>query len=145
MNRSVRAVTTFKQGYNCAQAVMSVFSDELGLDPRMAMQIASGFGGGMGRCSETCGAVAGAVMAISLKGSSADPENLKPSEKTYALVNKFITLFKERHGSVLCRDLLGCDISHRKVLLDARERNLFYTVCPNFVEDAVNITAGFFD
>jgi C_GCAxxG_C_C family probable redox protein len=144
MNKAASAVNTFKQGFNCAQAVLSVFSDELGLDPRTAMHIASGFGGGMGRCAETCGAVTGAVMALSLRGSLADQENLKPSDKTYALVQRFILSFKEIHGSVACRDLLGCDISKDDMLRKARKEGLFQSLCPKFVEDAVNIAAGLF-
>ena len=49
---------------NCAQSVLTAFSDELGLDRNTALRLARGFGGGMGRTGKTCGAVTGAYMVI---------------------------------------------------------------------------------
>ena len=64
MNRAETAVATFKGGFNCSQAVLSVFCEELGLDKETAARIAGGFGGGIGHLGETCGAVTGAIMAM---------------------------------------------------------------------------------
>ena len=53
----------FKQGYNCSQAVVLTFAEDFGVEPEMAKRIASGFGGGMGRMREVCGAVSCIVTA----------------------------------------------------------------------------------
>ena len=64
MNRIEKAVGKFKEGFNCAQSVLYSYADELGLPDDLAMKIATGFGGGMGRTQEVCGAVTGALMVI---------------------------------------------------------------------------------
>ena len=43
------AEANFKEGYNCSQAVFAAFSEEVGLPRQTALQLASGFGGGIGR------------------------------------------------------------------------------------------------
>ena len=43
------AAGLFMRGYNCSQAVFAAFSKEVGLPRQMALQLASGFGGGIGR------------------------------------------------------------------------------------------------
>ena len=57
----------FAEGYNCAQAVMFAFSEDCGLSPDLALKAACGFGGGMGRKQEVCGAVTGAILVLSLR------------------------------------------------------------------------------
>ena len=46
----------FKEGANCSQAVLAAFADDLGITEEFAMRLASGFGGGIGRMREVCGA-----------------------------------------------------------------------------------------
>jgi C_GCAxxG_C_C family probable redox protein len=93
----------------------------------------------MGRQGATCGAVTGAFMVMGLKYGMTFAEDRKSIEKTYELVNEFTAKFKERHGSVICRDLLGCDISNRENLLQARKQGLFQNLCPAYVKTAVEI------
>ena len=66
MERGKLAERNFKDGCNCTQAVLLAFSDRTGLDAETAMRIASGFGGGMARMREVCGAVSGMFMAAGL-------------------------------------------------------------------------------
>jgi C_GCAxxG_C_C family probable redox protein len=140
MNRAEAAQETFKKGYNCSQAVLSVFCEELGLDKQTAARIASGFGGGISHMAETCGAVTGAIMAISLKKGLSIPDSpFKSNQAVYAEIAPFLQEFIKRHKSVKCRDLLGCDLSDHETLLKAREAGLFQTLCPKYVGDAVEI------
>ena len=62
----------FKNGYNCAQAVLLAFSDELEIDEKTLALISSSFGGGMGRMREVCGAVSGMFMVAGLKYGYSD-------------------------------------------------------------------------
>ena len=96
----------FECGYNCSQAVFCTFCKELGIDKETALKIASSFGGGMGRMREVCGAVTGMFMAAGLKYGYTLPEN--PSEKTehYKKIQILAERFKERNGSIICRELL---------------------------------------
>lgn len=137
--RSEKAVACFKEGFACSQAVLSAFADEFGLDRALALKVAAGFGGGMGRTAQTCGAVTGAYMVIGLKYGSTDAQNRDAKEKTYRQVREFNERFKSRHGCLLCRELLGCDISTPAGLDEAKQKNLLTTVCPKVVGDAVAI------
>ncbi|MHB8085203.1 MAG: C-GCAxxG-C-C family protein [Dehalococcoidia bacterium] len=142
MTKDDDALASFKSRFNCSQSVLSAFCDELGFDRQTALKIAAGFGGGIGRSGETCGAVTGAIMVIGLKKGMSLPDPLKANELTYALSAEFLKKFRDRHGSTLCRDLLGCDISNNKALLEAREKRLFQTICPGLVQDAIRIVEG---
>jgi C_GCAxxG_C_C family probable redox protein len=138
MTRSEEAVLFFKGGYSCAQAIMAAFAPSFGLDREMALKIASGFGGGMGRLAETCGVVTAAFMVLGLKCGSATTDK-QGKETIYALVRDFGARFTAIHGSIVCRDLLGRDLNTPEGLASAQEKKLFSTVCPPYVETAAHI------
>jgi C_GCAxxG_C_C family probable redox protein len=99
-------------GGNCAQAVFGVFCSDLGLDRETAMKLASGFGAGMARRQEVCGAVSGAVMAIGLKHGQAREDDKAAKETTYRLSRELMDRFQAEFGSCLCRELLpGIDLA----------------------------------
>lgn len=139
MGKPDQAVACFDNGFNCSQAVFSAFCEELGLDKDTALKIATSFGGGMGRMGLTCGAVTGAFMVIGLKHGMYIPGDSASKEKTYALVKTFTDTFKALHGSICCRDLLGCDISTPEGGSYAKENGLYHSLCPRFVHDAASI------
>ena len=74
--RAQLAIEKFSNGFNCSQAVLSVFAEDLALSEETAVSIASGFGGGA-RNGQLCGAVTGAVMALGLKYYSTRQEPAK--------------------------------------------------------------------
>jgi C_GCAxxG_C_C family probable redox protein len=134
-----QAVNIFKEGYNCSQAVISVYDEDFGLSLENALKISSGFGGGMGRMAQTCGAVTGAFMVLSLKYGTADIHDNEAKERIYGLVREFARRFENRNGSIVCRELLGCDISKPEGIINAKENGLFTSVCPKMVKEAAEI------
>jgi len=124
---------------NCAQSSFRVFATAYGLDEVMALRISQGFGGGMGHTGNVCGAVTGAYMALGLANPASKDNPRQSVEKTYALVSEFDRRFKKLHGTVNCTELLGYDLSKPEKVLEAREKGLFGTVCPQLVADAVKI------
>lgn len=138
MSRSDEAVKVFDNDFNCCQAVFSVLAPDRGLDRVAALRIATPFGGGMGRLGKVCGAVAGAFMAIGLKYGDPD-SNREAKERSYEAVRVFTERFCALHGSIRCRELLGCDIGSPEGMAEAKERNLFSTLCTGIVRDAVKI------
>ena len=119
--------------------MLSSFGEEFGLAREIALRVAGAFGGGMARMGETCGAVTGALMVIGLKYGMTQAKDEGARDKTYKLAQEFAATFKERYRSINCRELLGYDLSkpeERKVALD---KGLFTTLCPQFVQDAVEI------
>jgi C_GCAxxG_C_C family probable redox protein len=139
MTKSEIAAAAFKEGYNCSQAVLSAFAPEIGLEREAALRVATGFGGGIGRMAGTCGAVTGAVMVLGLRHGSVDPGDRQAKEVAYTAVREFVRRFEEKHGTVTCAGLLGCDISRPEGLAAAREASLFAQRCPLFVADAARI------
>ncbi len=124
---------------NCAQAILSTYGPDFGLERDMALTIAQGFGGGMARLGRTCGAVSGAYMVLGLsqKVTAANPRDAL--EITYQLIREFNRSFETLHGSLDCRELIGYDLGTLDGLAEAREKGVFITVCPRFVRDAAQI------
>ncbi len=138
-DRVNRAVACYGSGFSCSQAIFSTYAERLGLDKRTALKVSGAFGGGMARMGDTCGAVTGAFMAIGLKHGNTELEDEVSKAKTYALVREFVERFKARHSSIVCRELLGCDVGtpEGKQMFD--EQGLKDTRCKKFVEDAAKI------
>ena len=122
---------------NCAQSVFSLYANDLGLDEETALKIASGFGGGMA-CAETCGAVTRAYMVIGLKHGHAtsDPE---AKATTKFKIQQFNQQFRNKHQSLICKELTGYDISKADEAKAAEEAGVFGTKCPAFIKTACNI------
>ena len=139
MEKQEAAVSCFTRGFNCSQAVCSVFAPDFGVDPETAYRLACAFGGGLAGSGETCGAVTGALMVLGLKYGMTDFQNQQAKEKTYAVARSFLREFASRHQFTRCRDLLGCDIGTPEMRARAKEAGLFETLCPAFVRDAVQI------
>ena len=139
MNKVESAVFSFNNGFNCCQSVLLAYCQEFGLDSQVASRLSTGFGGGMGRMAGVCGAVTGAFMVLGLKYGKMRAEDNEPKQKSYKLVRKFAEKFKARNDSIICKDILECDISTRQGLRMAREKALFSKVCPKFVQDAAEI------
>ncbi len=138
--RSEEAVRRFDAGFNCAQAVFLAFAPELGMEGKAAARVACAFGAGMGRTANTCGAVSGALLAIGLRHGMDDPGDQAAKERTYALARGLLAVFAGRHGTLLCRELLGCDIGTPEGLARMRGEKLHQKVCAGLVTDAVRIT-----
>jgi len=141
MSSVEQAVSCFKEGSLCSQAVFSTFAPKLGLDREIAMKISTPFGGGMARMGEICGAVTGALMVIGLKYGNVSDWRVedKERENAYRLATEFVNKFKSRHGSIKCKEILGCDLSTPEGRKLAKEKNLFNTLCPEFVRNAAKI------
>lgn len=139
MSRVEEAVSLFEGGHNCAQSILSTYGVELGIDLDSALKVASGFGGGMARMAETCGAVTGSFMVLGLKFASAETGDDDAKEKTYDAVRRFAEKFSAANGSIVCRELLDCDIGTEEGRNFAIENQLFSTRCTELVRCAAEI------
>ena len=95
---------------NCAQSVIAAFSEDYGLEKDKALSVAAGFGGGIGRLQETCGAVTGAIMILGLASDFRDGDSRDKLNMIYDKTRSFIDDFRQEKGTVNCRELLGCDL-----------------------------------
>ncbi len=133
------AVESYNDGYNCAQSVLAVFAQELGMDRDTAMKIACGFGSGMGRSGNMCGAVTGGMLVLGLKFGMMDSESQEDKEKTYEEVAVLLERIKTIHGSANCTDLMGVDLGTPEGLQESQDRDLSDKVCSKIIEDVTRI------
>jgi C_GCAxxG_C_C family probable redox protein len=139
MTKSDEAYRCFMSRFTCSAAVFSAFSEELGLDPDTAKRVACGFGAGISKTGNICGAVSGAIMVIGLKYGKTQAGNEAATEKTRAVTRRFINEFTAKNGSVNCTDLLGYDLSDPEAYAAARDSGIFTEKCPAMVRDAAEI------
>ena len=129
MTKKELAIALHDKGYNCAQAVVCAFKDELGMDEATLFKTAEGFGLGMGCMKGTCGAISGAVMAAGFKNSTANFDGPKSKMDTYKLSKEIVEAFEAKNGATICGDLKGI------------ETGTVLRSCPGCIEDAVDIVS----
>lgn len=138
-NRTEIAVSQFESGFNCAQSVVYSFCDELNLDKDMALKLSCGFGGGMGRKQEICGAVTGGIMVIGAvygKDTFGEKENI---ETTYLKTRELIDSFTKSHGTFVCRKLVKeCDLTTEDGQQIFKDLDLKNTVCKPCIASVIN-------
>ena len=134
------AVDKFVEGYNCAQSVVFAFCDECGIGEDAALKVSCGFGGGMGRKQEVCGAVTGGIMVLGLRRGRGTRDGRPVTEDLYPRVREFMDGFAVRNGSYLCRDLLsGCDLTSEEGQRRFKEDGLLEKVCKQCVRSAAEL------
>lgn len=100
-----KAAELFFKGHNCSQAVFAAYAEDCGLDTETALKISSSFGGGFGRLREVCGCVSAMMLTVGmLKGYTSCEKDDK--DRHYALVQSLANEFKEKRGSIICREIL---------------------------------------
>lgn len=102
MNERIEQAVQKKQnGYNCAQAVACCYYKELGMDEETLFALTQAFGAGMGTTEGSCGAISGAAVVVGLLN--------KDRSSSMQDIRMIMSAFKERNGSVLCKELKGTE------------------------------------
>ena len=142
-DRGERAKALFYEGYNCSQAVLCAFEDVTGFDREASARIASSFGGGMGRLREVCGAVSGALLVLGIAEGYSDPADPEAKKAHYALVQEFARRFREKNGSIVCRELLKNVKTTPGAVPEPRTEEFYKKrPCPELIADAAHIAEG---
>lgn len=141
--RMEKAEKLFHEGYNCSQSVFAAFSDLYGIDEETALKLSASFGGGMGRMREVCGAVSGMFMLAGLETGSAKKMDAAGKKYNYDIVQKLAKEFREKNGSIICRELLSLEKEEAaKTNTSPDTRNAQYyqkRPCGLLVKDAAEI------
>ena len=130
----------FEQGYNCAQSVFLTYAHEFGIEKELALKLSSSFGGGMGRLREVCGAVSAMFAIVGLRYGYTENNNDELKAKHYELIQKLAQEFKNKHNTIICRELLGKEdeiITH--VPLPRTEQYYEERPCSKFIQSACDI------
>ena len=138
--RGDRAEALFYEGYSCSQAVFCAFCDVTGLDIDTAAKIASSFGGGMGRMREVCGAVSGALLVLGTVKGYSSPKDREAKAAHYESVREFARRFREKNGSIICRELLaGVEVSTGSTPEERTPEFYKKRPCPRLIREAAEI------
>lgn len=139
--RAEKAREFFFQGYNCTQSVVGAFADLFDLDFKTAMRFADGLGGGMGRMRLTCGAVSAMALIAGLELSSGEPKDLDNRAVVYAKVREMAEEFRQKNGSIICRELLGNSAPKDDGARPEERTQQYYKKrpCPNCIYDCAEI------
>lgn len=139
-SRVEEAVRTFESGYTCAQSVFVIYADLFGLDRETALKLTSPMGGGIGRMREVCGAVSSMALLAGLKEGNTDPDNEQGKERIYLLTRQLADQFKERHGTIICRELLRMEGMEESAKPSERTEEYYRTrPCSRLVATAAKI------
>jgi len=136
------AIESFRSGLNCSQSVVSAYTEEMDFDKTLALSISCGFGGGMGRLQETCGAATGSFMVMGIHYCRKYSDNKERKETTYAAIQKFSKEFMVLHGTMNCKELINVDLKTEDGHRILKESNLSENVCEKCILDAIKITEG---
>ena len=142
MTKAELAKKYFKDGYNCCQAVVLAFCEDVGLDKETALKIASSFGGGFGRLREVCGAVSGMCIIAGLKNGYTSPLATDEKADHYKLIQTLAKEFEEKNGSIICKVLTG--IEKGSHVPEARTDEYYQKrPCDELVYDAAKILENY--
>ena len=125
MTRKEIAMQSFLDGYNCCQCMIIAFEDLIHTDIKTALQIASPFGGGMGRLREVCGSVSGMFMILGYILGYDEPDDYEGKKLLYAHIQELAKRYEAANGSIICRELLGLDIQHDSATPEKRTESYY--------------------
>lgn len=136
--KAEKAREYFKEGYNCCQAVVLAFCEDVNIDKETALLIASSFGGGIGRLREVCGAVSGMCIIAGLKNGYISPKAKDEKANHYKLIQTLAKEFEKKNGSIICRELTG--LNKDTHIPDERNKEYYKKrPCDALVYDAAEI------
>jgi C_GCAxxG_C_C family probable redox protein len=114
-------------GLSCSQTILTVYGEQYGIDQDMAMVLGRTLSLGVAGQGETCGYVTGALLILAHAYN--DNDEAQARKKTHPVVIDFIRRFKERYGTLKCKELLGADVSTNEGLKKFQDEKLKYKNC----------------
>ena len=138
--RIEKTVEQFKNGFNCAQSVVTAFADLYGFTEEQALHMSASFGGGIGRMRMTCGAACGLFMLAGLEKCALEGKDRASKAENYALVQQLAAEFSKRNGSIICAELLGLKKPEGSYMPEERTQQYYAKrPCAKMVEEAARI------
>lgn len=142
MNDSHReSLTKFSGGgFFCSQAVFATLGEQLGIERKQALRLATGFGAGISYQGDICGAVSGAIMAIGLKHGNDEPSEIDLRNKAIFLTQELLQRIKAKHGCYTCKGLTGIDHTNLEEGMKLYyEQSITEKICRHVIIDCIEI------
>jgi len=110
MNRIEKTLDLHKNGrLNCSQAIFTAFGDQLGVDMKTAKMFGRPWAGGIGHMAQICGYLTGALLVLACAFENEDEGRARM--ETDKAVRRLFSRLENQRGSILCKDLLGADMT----------------------------------
>ncbi len=134
-----RAEQYAEKGFLCSEAVLLALSEVQNITSEIIPCIATGFGAGISRHGEVCGALSGAVMGLGLRFGRSQVSETPQDSSPYQFGQTMVNLFASRFGNIRCRDILDLDISSDEGRRKYRELNLWDSKCRELIRIATEL------
>jgi len=109
MNRAEKTADLHRNGgLSCSQALLTVYGEAYGIKPEQARVFGRTLAGGVAGQGETCGYVTAALLILAHAYN--DPDEMQARKKTHPAAETLLRQFRERRGTLLCKELLGADL-----------------------------------
>lgn len=137
--RTRKALQNFASGDNCAQSVFKAYADLLGLTEHQAGLLSAGFGGGIGRLRNNCGAFSAAVMLCGwFNGDNGGCKEMR--REVYSTVQAVYAEFVQQFGTINCAELLGKSAGIEPPTPDKRTSAYYFSrPCSRIIRKACGI------
>jgi len=112
--------------YNCCESVLLILAKYLDIDSKLIPKIGTAIGAGVSLNGLLCGSVSSVAIAIGLKYRRNNPE--ENPQLAWDMVNKYVTVFKDRFGAVNCRQLTGLDLKTKEGLKEYFAKSMIMPV-----------------
>jgi C_GCAxxG_C_C family probable redox protein len=120
------------------------FADDNLIDQDTALKITTGFGGGIAKEGQVCGAFTAGVMLLGLRHGQGVKDSKEKKDNTYNKVRKFIDEFNSKNNSILCKEILnGIDLKSEDGINTFKEKNYSENVCLKCVISSIEILQKF--
>ncbi len=139
----IKARTLHGKGSNCAQSVLCAFADTLGFDFTLAHRLSICMGAGMGRKQLVCGAITGGAMALGAALGNDAGDDLAAKERSYAIVNEFVSRLEDEFGATDCATLLGVDLQTETGKAEFKARGLGASICDKIIARSAELVEGY--
>lgn len=140
---SQRSVALFTSGLNCAESVLQAIAEYKGVKSNVIPKVATAFCAGVARTGGMCGALAGAIMGLSLVHGRNKPGD--PYEECFDLTGRIIELFEKRFGATNCPDLIGCHLGTKEGQEKFKAEDLRENKCRLYTEEATDMAVMLLD
>jgi C_GCAxxG_C_C family probable redox protein len=123
----------------CSESVLLALAVAQGAKSPLIPRIATGFGAGVGRRGELCGALAGAVMGLGIKYGRDEGGFPQEGKRPYWFASELLDRFDDEHGKVRCFDLLGLDLTTEKGTDEYNRLGHWERTCRGFIREATGL------
>jgi diguanylate cyclase (GGDEF)-like protein len=136
-----KARQLLNEGFNCAQAMVGAFAEDYGYDKDKVMRLTTCFCSGTHK-DETCGCSETARMICGMTYDDYvdedTPQDNESNIRSNEMYKEFLTRFSDKmEGRILCRELLGYDISTSEGVANVHLERLKKKICPTVLDLAI--------